>query len=256
MQRYRGPAMLTTMHARPAPSHRFHVVLACAFVAVAVAGFTPSYWSQVAAGTFQGAPIFHLHGLLLFGWTCLYLAQTALVASGRTVRHRAWGMAGIAWFSVMVCSTIALIVRSMRVGESQGAGDAALPISVASFITIALMSGLFAAAIANVHRTETHKRLMVLVMVVLLQAAVARLVVLPLLPPGPPSLEATVLTAIVTDLFVVAAIIHDWRTLGRPHNVYIRGGLLLLAVQLVITPLFARSAAAMAFARSMRGLMG
>lgn len=244
------------MQAIPAPTHRFHLVLACAFVAVAVAGFTPSYWSRVATGTFQGAPIFHIHGLLLFGWTCLYLAQTALVASGRTLRHRTWGMAGIAWFSVMICSTIALIIHSMRVGESQGAGDVALPISVASFITIALTCGLFTAAIASIHRPETHKRLMVLVMVVLLQAAVARLVVLPLSPPGPPSLQATVVTGIVTDVFVLAAILHDWRTRGRPHGVYIWGGLLILAVQLVIVPLFARSAGAIAFARSMRGLMG
>ena len=248
--------MLTTMQDLRAPTHRFYLVMACAFVAVAVAGFTPSYWSKVAAGTFQGAPIFHVHGSLLFGWTCLYLAQTALVASGRALKHRAWGMAGIAWFSVMVCSTIALIIRSMRIGESRGMGEASLPISIASFITLALMCGLFAAAIANVQRPETHKRLMVLVMVVVLQAAVARLVVLPLFPPGPPSLAATIMTAIVTDTFVVAAILHDWRTLGRPHNVYIWGGLLLLTVQLVITPLFARSAAALAFARSMRGLMG
>ncbi len=51
--------------------------------------------------------------------------------------------------------------------------EAVRPINVVSLITIALLSGLFAAAIANVSRPEVHKRLMVLVMVVLLQAAVA-----------------------------------------------------------------------------------
>src|SRR5689334_6345577 len=94
-------AMLTSMVAIAAPMprdrvNRFHLRLACVFVLVAFGGFTPSYWSRVAAGTFAGAPIYHIHGLLLFGWTCLYLAQTALVASGRTLRHRALGLVGIA----------------------------------------------------------------------------------------------------------------------------------------------------------------
>jgi hypothetical protein len=221
--------------------------MACVFALIAFAGFTPSYWSKLAAGTFTGAPILHVHGLLLFGWTCIYLAQTALVASGRTLRHRAWGMAGIAWFSVMMCSTLALVIHSMRV-------EAALPINVVSLITIVLASALFAGAIANVSRPDVHKRLMVLVMVVLLQAAVARLVVLPLSPPGPPSLQTTVVTGVVTDVLVVAAMIYDGYTRGRPHNVYVWGGALLLFVQVLLGPALANSPGAMAFAQSVRHL--
>ena len=237
--------------------NRFHLTMACVFVLIAFAGFTPSYWSKVAAGTFTGAPIYHIHGLLLFGWTCLYLAQTALVASGRTLRHRAWGMAGIAWFSVMICSTLALVIHSMRAAEAAGPpiAEAVRPINVVSLITLALVGGLFAAAIANVSRPEVHKRLMVLVMVVLLQAAVARLVVLPLSPPGPPSLQTTIVTGIASDLLVVAAMVHDWRTRGRPHSVYVWGGLLLLVVQVLLGPLIARSDAAAAFAKSVQHLL-
>ena len=254
--------MLTTMTelAAAVPRYRvipFHLAMACVFALIAFAGFVPSYWSRVAAGTFTGAPIYHVHGLLLFGWTCLYLAQTALVASGRTRRHRAWGMAGIAWFSVMICSTVGLVIHSMRAAQALGAQvvEAALPISVVSFITIALVSGLFAAAIANVSQPEVHKRLMVLVMVVLLQAAVARLVVLPLSPAGPPSIQTTVVTGVVSDLLVVVAMAYDWRTRGRPHSVYVWGGMLLLGVQVVLGPLIARSDAAAAFAQSVQHLL-
>jgi hypothetical protein len=248
--------MLTTMPAHPAPAHRFYLVLAGAFAAVAVAGFTPGYWLKVASGTYTRAPIFHIHGVLLFGWICLYLAQTALVASGRTLRHRAWGMAGIAWFSITICSTVALMIRAMQVAESQGGGEMVRPIVLVSFISIALAIGLFAASIATVRQPETHKRLMVLVMVVLIQAAVARLVVAPFSPPGPPSLQSTMATALASDAFVVAAMLYDWRTRGRPHNVYIWGGLLLLVTQLLIAPLFASSTAGAAFARSIEGIMG
>ena len=236
---------------------RFHLSLACVFVLIAFAGFTPSYWSKVATGAFAGAPIYHIHGLLLFGWTCLYLAQTALVASGRTLRHRALGLVGIAWFSVMICSTLGLLIHSMRAADAAGAwvADASRPITIVSFVTLALVSGLFAAAIANISRPAVHKRLMVLVMVVLLQAAVARLVVTPLSPPGPPSLQTTIVTGIVADLLVVAAMVHDWRTRGRPHSVYVWGLLLLLTVQVLLGPLIARNAAAAAFAKSVQHLL-
>ncbi len=96
---------------------------------------------------------------------------------------------------------------------------------------------------------------MVLVMVVLLQAAVARLVVLPLSPGGPPSVQTTVVTGLVSDLLVVVALAYDCRTRGRPHNVYVWGGVLLLSVQVVLGPLIARSAAAAAFARSVQHLL-
>ena len=145
----------------------------------------------------------------------------------------------------------------MRAAEAFGPQvvEAVRPINVVSFITIALVSGLFAAAIANVSRSEVHKRLMVLVIVVLLQAAVARSVVQPLSPPGPPSLQTTVMTGIVTDLLVVVAMVYDWRARGRVHGVYVWGGVLLLAVQVVLGPLVARSDAAAAFARSVQHLL-
>lgn len=236
---------------------RFHVALAGAFLVVAFAGFTPSYWANVAAGTYARAPVYHIHGLLLFGWTCFYFAQTALIVSGRTLRHRAWGMTGIAWFSVTMCSTLIVVLHSLRAVDARGAAtaEAALPIAVVSFVTIALASALFASAIANVGRPEVHKRLMVLVMVVLLQAAVARLVVQPLSPPGPPSVQTTVVSGVVTDLFIIVAMAHDWRTRGRPHGVYVWGGLLLLGVQVALGPLIAQSGAAVAFARAAKHLL-
>ena len=37
--------------------------------------------------------------------------------------------------------------------------------------------------------------------------------------------------ALVADLFLVVAMVRDWRLLGRPHPVYVYGGLILLAEQ-------------------------
>ena len=73
-------------------SRSFYVWMAGAFLLIAFGGFTPTYWAKVAAGTFHAEPIIHIHGILLFTWTCFFFVQTALVASGRILDHRAWGL--------------------------------------------------------------------------------------------------------------------------------------------------------------------
>ena len=55
--------------------------MAGGFLLVAFGGFTPTYWAKVATGTFHAEPIIHIHGALLFTWTCFYFVQTALVAA-------------------------------------------------------------------------------------------------------------------------------------------------------------------------------
>ncbi len=87
-------------------SRSFYVWMAGAFLLIAFGGFTPTYWAKVAAGTFHAEPIIHIHGILLFTWTCFFFVQTALVASGRILDHRAWGLAGISLFSIMMCSIL------------------------------------------------------------------------------------------------------------------------------------------------------
>src|SRR5258708_26795092 len=86
-------AIPTAASAVRSESRSFYVWMAGAFLLVAFGGFVPTYWARVATGTFHAEPIIHIHGALLFTWTCFYFVQTALVASGRTLKHRAWGLA-------------------------------------------------------------------------------------------------------------------------------------------------------------------
>jgi len=87
-------------------SRYFYVWMGIGFVVVAFGGFAPTYWTKLAAGSFHGPTIIHLHGFLLFSWVCFYLLQTTLVATGRTMDHRNWGLAGIALFSFVLCSIL------------------------------------------------------------------------------------------------------------------------------------------------------
>lgn len=151
----------------------------------------------------------------------------------------------------MLVLTIAAMGRDLA---RAGGNVAALQFPVASLVSIALAGALFAAAIANIRRPEAHKRLMLVVMVVLLQAAVARLVVMPLVK-GPPTLEVVIPTALVTDVLLLVAVMRDAIAMRRVHVAYLVAVPLTLAAQLLAVP-FAASAAGMRFGAALVGMMG
>jgi hypothetical protein len=236
----------------------FYLWMAGAFVLIAFGGFTPTYWARLSGNTFP--PIVHIHGALLFTWTLFYFMQTAWVASGRVPTHRAWGLAGIALFSVMVCSIIVTKVTLLRMEDARGFGDAARRFAAVALLALPLMIGLFSLAIANVRRPETHKRLMLVLMAASMQPAIARVMLTLFAPPGaaaggPPPVFVTVPPGLMADLLIGVAMMYDWRTRGRPHKAYIYGGLSALAFQLLVVPISATQAW-MSVARFVEGLAG
>ena len=109
------------------------------------------------------------------------------------------------------------------------------------FVALPLMIGLFAAAIANVRKPETHKRLMYVLMASMMTPAIARVFVTLLAPAGaadgPPPPFVAVPPGLVATLLIVVAMVYDWRTRGRPHKAYIYGGLLVLLEVLLVVPI-------------------
>jgi hypothetical protein len=221
-------------------TQRFHLWMAALFVLIAFGGFAPTYWAKLAGGTFHAPPIVHVHGFLLFTWTLFYFTQAAWIASGRTATHRAWGLAGISLFSVLICSIVATRITMLRLDDAHGLGDQSRRFSAVVFVALPLMIGLFAAAIANVRKPETHKRLMFVLMASMMTPAIARVFLTYLAPAGaaegPPPPFVSVPPGLVATMLIVVAIVYDWRTRGRPHKAYIYGGLLVLLEVLLVVP--------------------
>ena len=236
---------------------RFYVYMAGVFVLIAFGGFIPTYWAKLAAGSFDGRPILHVHGALFFSWTLFFFAQTWLVAKGRTLDHRAWGMAGISLATAMGFTVVLAAINSMKVGEAVGLGDQARMFSIVSLSALVFFAITFTLAIANVARPEIHKRLMIVAMIPLMQAATARVfkTVMAGDVAGPPPVFVSLPPGLIVDLLLVAAIVYDWRTRGRPHAVYLYGGAAAVAVQVLCLPLSA-TPAWMAIARGVEGLAG
>jgi hypothetical protein len=232
---------VASAQARPV-ARRFYVAMAGIFVLIAFTGFIATYWAKLATGTFTGAPILHVHGALFFTWTLFFLVQTVLVASGRTLDHRSWGMAGISLATAMAFTVVLAAINSIRVAGTIGMADEARRFSYVSLTGVVLFAGFMTAAIVWVKRADLHKRLMVLAMIPLMHAATARLFMLAFAPPdakGPPPVFASVPPGLTVDLLLVAAIVYDWRTRGPPHPAYLVGGALLLANQLLAVPISA-----------------
>jgi len=116
-----------------------------------------------------------------------------------------------------------------------GIAFAIVPLSGILFFAV-----VFTLAIAAIRKPETHKRLMLLAGISLLDAAVARWFLTFLAPPGPlgpPPVPVTIPPAIIAYLLLVVAMVFDWRTRGRPHPVYVYGGIALIAVKFLNWPI-------------------
>ncbi len=239
---------------------RFYVFMAGVFLLIAFSGFTPSYWAPLARGHSHFPPILHIHGFLLFSWTLFYFLQTALVAAGRTPSHRAWGLFGISLFSVIVCSIIAAKISLMHLDVAAGFAAASRRFAAVPLLALPFMIGFFAFAIANVRRPEIHKRAMFVLMAAMMTPAIARIFLFALAPAasrdmGPPPLWVALPPSCVSLVLIGIGMIHDWRTRGRAHPVYVYGICLLIASNL-LTVWIGGTPAWASFAESLEHIAG
>jgi hypothetical protein len=82
----------------------------------------------------------------------IFFVQTAMVAAGRTPDHRAWGLAGIALFSVLLCTILVTEMAVLKRDAALGMGDAARRFAAVTLCAWPLMAGIFTLAIINVRR--------------------------------------------------------------------------------------------------------
>jgi hypothetical protein len=231
--------------AAASPTQYFYFNMALACMATAFLGFAPTYWLPLARGSFSAAPLVHFHGLLFFTWTLYFAFQTWLAASGQTAHHRSLGMIGVSLATAMTIFGFFAAVHVMKRSAAMGLADDGIAFSIVPLSGILFFAVVFILAIAANRKPETHKRLMLLAGISLLDAAVARWFLTFLAPPGPagpPPVPVTIAPALVAYLLLVVAIVHDWRTRGRPHPVYVYGGLALVAVKFLNWPISATPA--------------
>jgi hypothetical protein len=180
----------------------------------------------------------------------LLVAQTRLVAAGRTDVHRKLGR----WGVVLAVGMVVLGVLGALTAARRSTGFVGIPVPplqflVVPFFDMLIFSSFVTLAIANRGEPQAHKRWMLLASIELVTAAIARWPVVMTAGVGIPLFFG------LTDLFLVPIVIWDLVSRGRVHSVTLWGGLLMIASQplrLVVsgTPTW------LAFARWATGLLG
>jgi hypothetical protein len=201
----------------------FYTSIAVAAALTVLVGFSRTYFLRPY---FQAEPLdaaFHVHGLVFSAWIALFVAQTSLVAAGRTDVHRNLGWAGAGLASLMVVVALNAAVHGAHRDIAAGYEVESLSFFATPVLSMAMFASLVALAIAARGRPETHKRLMLLATLSLLDAAVARWPI--------PGIDAPLAYYAVTDAFIAAAMLYDFASRRSVSPVYIYGGLVIVIEQ-------------------------
>jgi hypothetical protein len=205
-------------------ARRFYVGMAIAVLITVFLGFSRSYFLKGYFGSPELSLHVHIHGLVFTSWVLLFLAQTSLVATGRTDLHRKLGVGGAVLAALLlIMGTTTAILRVKGGGPSPIPGVPPLSFLAVPLFDMVVFALLIGAGLVLRNRPETHKRLMTLATIALTSAPIARLAFVR--PVGPPAFFG------LTDLFIVAMLVYDLATRRKVHPATIWGGLVIVASQ-------------------------
>jgi hypothetical protein len=198
---------------------RFFSGMAVAMALLCFVGFARSYYFKAHFGALPLSGLVHLHGIAFTLWIALLVVQTSLVAAGRTQLHRALGIGGAVLLVVM--TGLAAAVAYAR-GSHVVPGvphEPTLAFMAIAVISLLVFPTLIGTGLYLRKNAGAHKRLMLLGTAEIVMAAAGRLFNNPLV------------FFSVTDLFVVALVVYDFRSRGRLHPATLWGGLFFIASQ-------------------------
>ncbi len=201
-----------------------------AFVAALVfAGFARTYylshWLTAPARAPEMTATLHLHAGVFTAWILLQVVQPLLIARGSIALHRRLGLAGAGLAALVWMFGNLAAVDAIERGY-EGVGDPYAFYAI-TFFSIQAFAIIVTLGILKRRDADSHKRLMLLSSAAILEAAVGRL-----------PLDIVVQTAPLSfylgaDLVIIAGITYDRLTRGRVHAVWLWGGGLLVASQIL-----------------------
>ncbi len=206
---------------------RFFSWAALSMLAVVIIGFGPSYYFRDMVAPYAPflpmTPLVHLHAVVFSAWLLLFVAQTQLVAWGRSDLHRKLGLAAFILLPVMIIIATLTAIH----GAARASGPPFPPESflIVPLLDVPVFTLLIGTALAKRGDPRTHKRLMFIAMTGMMAPALGRMpFTFPLGAPG---------IFLPCDIFLVALVIYDFVALKRLHSATLWGGSFLLATQAI-----------------------
>jgi uncharacterized membrane protein YhaH (DUF805 family) len=228
-------ATLARQSIRLNPDRLFFSGMAAAIFLTVFAGFAPTYYlypllrgvtSRGVSGGANLTLLVHVHAIVFSLWIALFIAQAGLIARRQHALHRKLGISSLFLAVTMLVVGSFTAIDAARMGSSPPHWDdkAFLLIPLTS---LALFGFFVGAGVLNRHRSDYHKRLMLLGTIALLLPALARIVRMV----NPPFLPLGVLGGLVVlNVYLLALIIFDFARLGRVHPVTMWGTAIFLII--------------------------
>lgn len=145
-------------------------ILLCVIVFI---GFSPTYFRAGMVRAPLPNRLLHFHGALFTTWMILYVVQSALISARRVAWHRSLGVFAFCLTPVMIVVGTVAALDALRRGVRIGPLDPAVSLAI-PLIGIAPLAVLFYGAWRARRRPDTHKRLILLATIGMVEAAFGR----------------------------------------------------------------------------------
>lgn len=223
-----GPMRPVRFEARhPADAWFFPVMLGMIWL-LALGGFVPELIGRLLNDPPPYPLIIHVHAVVFFGWLAFLTLQVGLVRTGNVGWHRRMGVAGaLLAVAVVLAGPAAALTMHMSHQARQPPQFLAL-----QMINIAVFAGMVIAGLLLRGQPSAHKRLMLIGTLALIGAGFGRIV--RMLTGAPPPWTLIPAVYIAGNVLLLAIALHDYRTRGRLHPVFLPAAGAFLASQLVV----------------------
>ena len=252
MQDQGTPVATAPVASRPTVKRWFYIGMAICTIITIVLGFAPSL-GNTAARKAPPTPLAAAHGIVYAAWLLMFLAQTTFVATRRISVHRWLGTAAVFLSPVIIVlgymTAVAMARRGFDLsGDLHIESDPLLGL-VNPLGDLAIFGILVAAGFWYRHRSDIHKRLMLLAIVGgLMPAPLAHLI-----GHSPRLSEMGPIIVVPTLLFLFAGAAYDHFSLGRMHPVSLWAAVAIFVWETLLNIVIGPSAAWHHFARWLVG---
>ncbi|MBS0569196.1 MAG: hypothetical protein JSS28_01175 [Proteobacteria bacterium] len=156
--------------------HRFFLLTILAIFAVVATGFARTYFLRPLFFHDPLPLLLHVHGALMIAWFALFFTQTCLIASHRVQWHKRLGVFGVMLaLAILVVAPVVLVQGVARELHAPHGHRGFTVIFGLDLVILFDFAVLVASAIALRHRSDFHKRLMLLATCAIILPAIARI---------------------------------------------------------------------------------